>query len=748
MSAATFARFTLHDPLPRTGIAQVYRAVDSLPSEYPELALKIFPPQFLAAYQANRPYYEREARLLALLNHPGITPISEIDVHNGQLYIAMPYLPGGSLAGRLAEGPLDDEDSLRILDRLAATLDAVHAAGLAHRNLKPANVLFDAAAEPLLSDAGIQRLGELSPGSRSLASAQPIIGSPAFMSPEQALGRPDVDERSDIYSLGALVYAMLGGQPPFSGASPLQVALQQVHVLPPPLTSLRPDLPPAVDQVLAIALAKDPEQRYASAADLAADLLDAFEGRAPQAARPASAAGGNRLPPGSAPTYLGVPAGPAPGSAPTYLSRRAAAPTLVQPAAPRVSFARLLSGLGLAVLVLLALAAGGSALALWGGWLDSTLIDRAAAAVFPAPPTPVPLAALPSATPTATFTASPSPTPTATLTSRPSATLPPSPTPSPTLSPTPTAPVIGGADLLAFLNENDVWVAYLDGSFIDRLTVDGKDTPEKSGLAWTPDGQALTYASGGIYYLVDLETRQAQRLGIFSDFAVSPDMRTVLVSRQVTFPNRVVYLKNFILDFDPASLASASLTSSHPCIFDGGRLTRYAPDGKTIATVVKVSQGGRLMEAVQIRQAPECGKPAVDLDTFPGLRFEMDGYSGARDDPVIPEYAWDGTNLFALHGNVLRGAGELLIYNQRDGRAEAINPLGKPCCYRDFAFSPDGQYLLFSYWDVASVSVTPRLYFVPYGLLSGGATPQPLPLPFYFFSEGRPIEPAFRSPPG
>ncbi|MEN9935255.1 MAG: hypothetical protein RLZZ387_1834 [Chloroflexota bacterium] len=260
--------YLLEQVIGRGGAATVYRARQT--SLGRDVAVKVLrrdaDPQFAARFA-------REARAIAALQHPNILPVYDFGEHGDLQYLVMRYVEGGrTLRDALAAGPLDPADALRLMVRLLDALGESHARGVVHRDIKPGNVLLPAPDWPLLADFGIARLGT---DTRQLTIAGQAIGTPDYMSPEQATGRP-VDARSDIYSAGVMLYEMLAGQVPFRGESAIAVVAQHVNQPPPPPRLLNPDLPPAIEAPLLRALAKDPAERFQTAAEMAAALQSAL----------------------------------------------------------------------------------------------------------------------------------------------------------------------------------------------------------------------------------------------------------------------------------------------------------------------------------------------------------------------------------------------------------------------------------------------------------------------------------------
>jgi len=194
--------------LGRGGMATVYHAYD--PSFERDVAIKVLPAAFLHDPQF-RTRFEREAKMIALLEHPAIVPVYDFGEQDEQPYIVMRYMAGGSLADHLMKGAVPLDETARIIARLAPALDAAHARGIIHRDLKPGNVLFDQYGNAFLSDFGIARLTQ---SAATTITGEAIVGTPAYMSPEQVQGTKAIDGRADIYAMGVLIYQMLTGQAP------------------------------------------------------------------------------------------------------------------------------------------------------------------------------------------------------------------------------------------------------------------------------------------------------------------------------------------------------------------------------------------------------------------------------------------------------------------------------------------------------------------------------------------------------
>jgi tRNA A-37 threonylcarbamoyl transferase component Bud32 len=266
MIANTIGRYQIRSEIGRGGMAVVYLGYD--PTFRRQVAIKVLPHQWLEN-NLLRARFEREGRAIAALEHPAIVPVYDFGEQDGQPYLVMRYMPGGSLSERIKLGALLPSQGIDIIRQLAPALDAVHARGIVHRDLKPANILFDSFGNPALSDFGIAQLSEATVD----LTGDAVIGTPAYMSPEQVRSDPPIDGRSDLYALGIILYEMLTGQQPFRAATPMSVAMKHLTDPVPRIRTLRPGFPPELDAILAKALAKDRDERYTRAADLSADLL-------------------------------------------------------------------------------------------------------------------------------------------------------------------------------------------------------------------------------------------------------------------------------------------------------------------------------------------------------------------------------------------------------------------------------------------------------------------------------------------
>ena len=255
------------------GTAEVYLAFDPLLKR--EVAIKLLLPSLAGDDVQFEHWFEKEAQLIAALDSSYITPIYDFGRYTDRPYFVMAYMSGGSLQRRLASGPLSLSTLAEITSRVAQALDVAHQHHIIHRDLKPANILFNAQGEAFLSDFGIARIVQTS----ATQASSGILGTPAYMSPEQVGGAKDLDGRTDIYSLGVTLFQGLTGELPYQADTPIALALQHLNAPVPSLLKSRPDLPSGCETVLKKALAKDRTQRFGTAGELASALNQLADGK-------------------------------------------------------------------------------------------------------------------------------------------------------------------------------------------------------------------------------------------------------------------------------------------------------------------------------------------------------------------------------------------------------------------------------------------------------------------------------------
>lgn len=214
-----------------------------------------------------------EAKVIARIDHPGIIRVHEFGHHQGLPYFALDYLPGGSLADQLEGRPQEPRQAAAMVAKLAQAMQAAHDQGIIHRDLKPANVLLTLTGEPKITDFGLAKQHD-----SQLTATGVALGTPSYMSPEQAQGRREVGPLSDVYALGAILYEMLTGRPPFLGVTPLETMARVMKEEPVPPLHLQPGTPEDLNTICLKCLEKDPLRRYESAAALGADLQRFLKG--------------------------------------------------------------------------------------------------------------------------------------------------------------------------------------------------------------------------------------------------------------------------------------------------------------------------------------------------------------------------------------------------------------------------------------------------------------------------------------
>src|SRR5437763_5253683 len=255
-------RYTIERELGRGGMATVYLAQDR--KHHRQVAIKVLKPELAAALGPER--FLREIDTAARLNHPHILPLHDSGEAEELLFYVMPYVEGESLRDRLSrEKQLPLGDALQIAREVADALSYAHSHDVVHRDIKPENILFEA-GHAVVTDFGIAR-AITAAGGEKLTGTGIAVGTPAYMSPEQAAASARVDERSDIYSLGCVLYEMLAGEPPFTGPSAESIVRQHLAAAPPQVSAMRAAVPPAIEQAIERALVKTPADRFATAAE-------------------------------------------------------------------------------------------------------------------------------------------------------------------------------------------------------------------------------------------------------------------------------------------------------------------------------------------------------------------------------------------------------------------------------------------------------------------------------------------------
>lgn len=252
------------------GMATVFKAYHANLDRY--VAIKVLhpafkqDPNFLSRFQ-------REARIVAKLQHPAIVPVYDFNEHDGQPYLVMRFIEGETLKARLSKGDLPLPEVVRVLHPVGEALQYAHGQGVLHRDVKPSNVLLTPDGQVFLADFGLARIAQ---AGESTLSQDALVGTPQYISPEQARGDSDLDARTDIYSLGVVLYELLIGRVPYQADTPYAVIHDHIYAPLPLPRSIKPGFPESLERVLLKALAKEQDDRYASVAE----LLTAFESAA------------------------------------------------------------------------------------------------------------------------------------------------------------------------------------------------------------------------------------------------------------------------------------------------------------------------------------------------------------------------------------------------------------------------------------------------------------------------------------
>lgn len=344
--------YRIIEQLGQGGMATVFKAYHAGLDRF--VALKVMhpafkqDPNFLARFQ-------REARVVARLEHPNIVPIYDYAEHNGNPYLVMKYIEGETLKARLGRGPLTRDEGLRIVEAMGRALGYAHGRGILHRDIKPSNILLCPDNTIYLADFGLARIAQ---AGESTLSSEMLLGTPHYISPEQARGERNLDAGTDIYSFGVVLYEMVVGRVPFNADTPFSIIHDHIYTPLPLPQKINPRVPDSVQRVLLKALAKERSDRYTTVEELSAAFLKAVTSPGPAAAGRTDAADTLVGPPAPPPTAVpGVrPDGPPPSAslAPAPVPpATAAAPK----ARPRRAWVWVAGGLGLTLLCLLLLIA-------------------------------------------------------------------------------------------------------------------------------------------------------------------------------------------------------------------------------------------------------------------------------------------------------------------------------------------------------------------------------------------------------
>jgi len=722
MPLTKIGRYNIKSELGRGGMATVYHAYD--PRFERDVAIKVLPHAFLHDPQF-RTRFEREAKMIALLEHPAIVPVYDFGEQDGQPYIVMRYMAGGSLADRLKQGPVPLDETSRIITRLAPALDAAHARGIIHRDLKPGNILFDQYGNAFLSDFGIARLAQQQ-GATITGTA--ILGTPAYMSPEQVQGEKQIDARSDLYAMGVLIYQMLTGKQPYRADTPAKVMMMHILEPAPNILEDKADLPEACAPVIAKAMAKDPDDRFTTTAELA-QALEAASNSEYQKIHLAAAQDDSTMVSGRT-VIAGRGGGPPPGGP---------GATLVSPSKPHLtplpSAASPAKRVPAWILTLAAVTLIGGAIIVFGGLALSCSGDwrwwatmaaapwRCSPRAHRPPPPPNISRPRPSRLQRRPPARSPQTRPWSPLKIPPPRALPP-PTRLQKLPPSPSHPPrrprqnrksrSSGARIKSPLSWMAIsglptWMAqiciiYIQGKCAQSVRLsDGRldiitcfnFVDSLKSFEISPDGQKVAVSLDNQLYIVPYDLERLNQVRIRTDLTAMAECQ-----------DHAPYERNFVT------------------------AARWSRDGTLLAAKIIANLGNGLQgDIIQLIPVDQCIPNPRALDNFPPPRFEMQGYA---KHPVIQNFAWDGMFLFALNSMVRNdGFGDLYIYNSDLHKARLkINPVDDVCCYRDPQWSPDGAYLAFAFQNyLGGANSVTEIYLVQYGSIGTGAQYQPLPLP-------------------
>ncbi|MDO8755157.1 MAG: protein kinase [Anaerolineales bacterium] len=670
MQPEKIGRYEIRSELGRGGMATVYHGYD--PRFEREVAIKFLPPEFVHADPQFRVRFEREAKIIAQLEHPSIVPVYDVGEENNQPYFVMRYMSGGSLSERIKTGAaFSIEEAVKILEQIAPGMDEAHARGIVHRDLKPGNILFTNKGVPLISDFGIAKFTQ---GEAGNVTGSAIIGTPAYMAPEQASGEITIDGRADIYALGVILYEMLTGKQPYQADTPLGVAIKHITEPVPRILEANPNLPLWMEKVISTSMAKDRDDRFSTAVEMLETIKAFLRGESlPEIKKK------------DQPTLKVSP----------YNKTLVAKKKRGSPLAGIV---------GLVVLILILIGGG---VFLFG----KNMLPLGSEA-----PTPASIIALPVETSTPVIEATSSIVETAAT--------------APTEVTVPSLPVIGGGDKIAFLRNNDIWIMNVDGSDLKSVT---NDSVEKFNLEWLPDGKTLLYMAGKTVKTVDIETQREEIIfsyisaEYFESFHVSPD------GKQVAFS---LSRELFVVPFDLEKLKNATkkrdLLAMEGCLFYKDLAVKdalWSDDGQKLAIKYHAPSGGLFADTIRILDIHLCGdSEPVRLDDFPGARFAF--------SKEIKNFDWDGDLLFFLNSNVRNGGfGDMGLYNTFTHKFAKFAPVEGNCCYRDATFSPDGTFVIFAFQDIRlGTDSSINLYYLPADTLSTSRTLEPIVLPDGFFT--------------
>ena len=699
MQPEKIGRYEIKSELGRGGMATVYLGYD--PRFEREVAVKVLPPELLHADPQFRLRFSREAKIIASLEHHSIVPVYDVGADDDQPYFVMRYMTGGSLSERIKAGVFSVEEATRIIERVGPGLDEAHSKGIVHRDIKPSNILFDSKGTPYISDFGIAKLSQAQAGN---VTGSGIIGTPAYMAPEQAQG-DSIDGRADIYALGIILFEMVTGKQPYEADTPMAVAIKHITDPIPLILIANPKLPPGMDMVIRKAMAKDRDDRFSSSKEMLDALYAVMRGDT---------------------TIL----------QPVVVPKTIKDTEIQRPVAQKKTF----NAMAVVIpVVALAVIAGG--FFLFNGMNKRPSATEAPVSTFTSAPVTE------TSEPTAEEATEAVILPAETATEVP-------PAATETAAPPPVF-TMGGSDKIAFVANNEIWLMNINGTDPKVLTNDGGTKNDLQFL----DDETLIFISGKTIKYVNINTGAVDILTSFPSasslnaFRLSHDGKQVMISL-----NNEIFVVPFDFEQMKNVQKKSDLLALDFCIQPEGktrsalvvRETLWSVDDKIVAWLFKgVDAGNSSLQAEQVSvlDITACTPAAIDqLDNFPALRFPVEGYQ----DRTIPDIDWDGNDLFVFNTNRRNnGWGELYVYDWMLHKAYHIKPVTGSCCYRDARWSPDGTYLFFAFQDFGLGANAPTFfYYVPYGEISAGSTFTPIEMPEGFFKNPKEApQPALRSAP-
>ena len=263
--------YQIIEQLGQGGMSSVYKAYHASLDRY--VALKVLHPAFRQD-QTFISSFQREARVVARLEHPNIVPIYDYSEYESRPFLVMKYIEGDTLKARLNQGPLTSEEIEHVVNSVGSALAYAHKQGILHRDIKPSNVMIARDGAMYLADFGLASITE---AGESTMSSDSIMGTPQYISPEQAMGRKDLDAGTDIYSFGVMLYEMVVGQVPFSADTPAPIIHDHIYTPLPLPRRVNPNVPESVQRVLLKALAKDRLDRYTAIEELMSAFKEAWK---------------------------------------------------------------------------------------------------------------------------------------------------------------------------------------------------------------------------------------------------------------------------------------------------------------------------------------------------------------------------------------------------------------------------------------------------------------------------------------